>query len=331
MTTMQTTSLRTKVAGFVLAALTSATILGGTIGAMEASAENVQGDIVTLERLVISAETSQTATRLTHNEDTRLCGRVPPRDRPKKKARRKPGFLLSVRLRSRGELRRRTRRRDTALPAFVGSNHACIDDTLDRRSVRRRARGLRHDDARRHLDPARLRRHAARRGRSWWSASRVTRPCGGCSRTRWSRGSARRDVKAVPSYAQMPAALERESSDRLAAAARQAGARHILSTAVIGHETEVSVTQDPMWMGGMGGYRGWYGGYWGMAYPIRTDVRTYRVYVAQTSLSDAASDRIDWAARTRTTQPSNIEREVASFADLIAKELTKAGLLAAPK
>jgi hypothetical protein len=62
MTTMQTTSLRTKVAGFVLAALTSATILGGTIGAMEASAENVQGDIVTLERLVISAETSQTAT-----------------------------------------------------------------------------------------------------------------------------------------------------------------------------------------------------------------------------------------------------------------------------
>ena len=138
-------------------------------------------------------------------------------------------------------------------------------------------------------------------------------------------------LKAVPSYAQMPAALERESSDRLAAAARQAGARHILSTAVIGHETEVSVTQDPMWMGGMGGYRGWYGGYWGMAYPIRTDVRTYRVYVAQTSLSDAASDRIDWAARTRTTQPSNVEREVASFADLIAKELTKAGLLAAPK
>ena len=62
MTTMKTTSLQTKVAGFLLAALTSATILGGTIGAMEASAENVQGDIVTLERLVISAEQSQTAT-----------------------------------------------------------------------------------------------------------------------------------------------------------------------------------------------------------------------------------------------------------------------------
>jgi hypothetical protein len=62
MKTMKTTSIQTKVAGFVLAALTSATVLGGTIGAMEASAENVQGDIVTLERLVISAELSQTAT-----------------------------------------------------------------------------------------------------------------------------------------------------------------------------------------------------------------------------------------------------------------------------
>ena len=138
-------------------------------------------------------------------------------------------------------------------------------------------------------------------------------------------------LKAIPSYVQVPTALDRDASERLAAAARQAGARQMLSTAVIGHETEVSVTQDPMWIGGMGGYRGWYGGYWGMAYPMRTDVRTYKIYVAQTSLTDVASDRIDWAARTRTTQPSNIDREVAAFADLIAKELTKAGLLAPPK
>ena len=138
-------------------------------------------------------------------------------------------------------------------------------------------------------------------------------------------------LKAIPSYVQVPAALDRDASERLAAAARQAGARHMLSTAVIGHETEVSVTQDPMWIGGMGGYRGWYGGYWGMAYPMRTDVRTYKIYVAQTSLTDVANDRIDWAARTRTTQPSNVEREVTAFADLIAKELTKAGLLPAAK
>ena len=53
-------------------------------------------------------------------------------------------------------------------------------------------------------------------------------------------------VKAIQSYAQVPGALGREAPDKLAAAARQAGARHMLSTAVIGHETEVSVTHDPM-------------------------------------------------------------------------------------
>ena len=62
MKTMKTTSIQIKVAGLLLAVLTSATVLGGTIGAMEASADNVKGDVVTLERLVISAEQPQTAT-----------------------------------------------------------------------------------------------------------------------------------------------------------------------------------------------------------------------------------------------------------------------------
>ena len=55
---MKTTSLQIKVAGFFLAVLASATVLGGTIGAMEASAQNVAGPVVTLERLVVSADTS---------------------------------------------------------------------------------------------------------------------------------------------------------------------------------------------------------------------------------------------------------------------------------
>ena len=59
---MKATSIQTKVFGFLFAVLASATVLGGTIGAMEASAESVQGDVVTLERLVISAEQPQTAT-----------------------------------------------------------------------------------------------------------------------------------------------------------------------------------------------------------------------------------------------------------------------------
>ena len=94
-------------------------------------------------------------------------------------------------------------------------------------------------------------------------------------------------------------------------------------------DREVVVTQDPIWWGGAYGYRSWYGYYWGMAYPVRTDVRAYNVYVAQTSLTDLSSDRIEWAARTRTTEASNIQREVRAFVDVILEAMVKAGLVAA--
>ena len=102
----------------------------------------------------------------------------------------------------------------------------------------------------------------------------------------------------------------------------------LLSEDVI-QDREVVVTQDPIWWGGAYGYRSWYGYYWGMAYPVRTDVRAYNVYVAQTSLTDLSSDRIEWAARTRTTEASNIQREVRAFVDVILEAMVKAGLVAA--
>jgi hypothetical protein len=66
-----------------------------------------------------------------------------------------------------------------------------------------------------------------------------------------------------------------------------------------------------------------------MAYPVRTDVRAYNVYVAQTSLTDLSTDRIEWAARTRTTETSNIQREVRAFVDVVLEAMVKSGLVAA--
>jgi len=138
-----------------------------------------------------------------------------------------------------------------------------------------------------------------------------------------------RGTRATQSYASVPGSLGSDADERLTAAARKAGARYLLSTAVIGQNREVVVTQDPMWWGGAYGYRGWYNYYWGMAYPVRTDVRVYNVYVAQTSLTDLNTDRIEWAARTRTTETSNIEREVRAFVDVILESMAKAGLVPA--
>jgi len=139
-----------------------------------------------------------------------------------------------------------------------------------------------------------------------------------------------RGVKALRSYELVPGALQDDSVERLQQAARKAGATHLLSTAVIGQEREAVVYQDPWIYGGWGGYRGWYGSYWGMAYPVRTDVRVYRTYIAQTALTDVTTDRIDWTARTRTTAPTSVEQETRAFVDVIIGALDKAGLLGAP-
>lgn len=139
-----------------------------------------------------------------------------------------------------------------------------------------------------------------------------------------------RGVKALRSYQLVPGTLRDDSVERLQQAARKAGVTYVLSTAVIGQEREAVVYQDPRVYGGWGGYRGWYGSYWGMAYPVRTDVRVYRVYIAQTALTDVATDRIDWTARTRTTAPTDVEQETRAFVDVIVDALDKAGLLGAP-
>lgn len=136
-----------------------------------------------------------------------------------------------------------------------------------------------------------------------------------------------RGIKAMPSYTVVPTGLGKDADERLVVAARELGARYLLSTAVIGQDREIVVTQDPMWYGGGFGYRGWYGHYWGMAYPVRTDVRAYNVYIAQTSLTDLSADRIEWAARTRTTDPTNIEKEVKAFVDVILNAMGRSGLV----
>jgi len=142
---------------------------------------------------------------------------------------------------------------------------------------------------------------------------------------------AARGIKATRSYEVVPGALDGEGPDRLLQAARAASARYLLSTAVIGVDIEQTVYADPWATPGFAGYRGWYGAYWGMAWPAYTQVRTYPVYVAQTSLVRVDIDRVEWVARTRTTAPGSVEGETRAFVDVILGALARDGLLAAAK
>ena len=142
---------------------------------------------------------------------------------------------------------------------------------------------------------------------------------------------AARGIKAMRSYEVVPGALDGEGPDRLLQAARAAGASYLLSTAVIGVDVEQTVYADPWAYPAFVGYRGWYGAYWGMAWPAYAQVRTYPVYVAQTALVRADADRIEWVARTRTTAPGNVEAETRAFVDVILGALARDGLIAAAK
>jgi hypothetical protein len=142
-----------------------------------------------------------------------------------------------------------------------------------------------------------------------------------------SQKLAARGITALRSYEKVPGALQKDANDRLLAAARDAKARYMLSTALIGQDVEQVVTQEPMGYVS-GGYGGWYGSAWGYAY---TEVRTYKVYIAQTALTEVASDRVEWTARTRTTEPSNIDRDTRAFVDVILGALDAGKLIGSAK
>lgn len=142
---------------------------------------------------------------------------------------------------------------------------------------------------------------------------------------------AARGVKAIRSYESVPGALDRDSHEKIQAAARAAASRYLLSTAVIGQEVEQTVVQDPWPPAGFVGWHGWYRAYWGLSWPARTEVRTYNVYVAQTALTRIDADRVEWTARTRTAAPTDVARETRAFVEVILGAMVKDGLIAAAR
>lgn len=140
---------------------------------------------------------------------------------------------------------------------------------------------------------------------------------------------AARGLQALRSYEVVPGVLDVDDHERLLQAARAASARYLLSTAVIGQHVEQTVTQDFWPTAGFAGYRGWYGAYWGMSWPVYTQVRTYRVYIAQTALIRVDADRVEWTARTRTTAPANVADETRAFVDVILGAMARDRLVAA--
>lgn len=134
----------------------------------------------------------------------------------------------------------------------------------------------------------------------------------------------KRGVDALRSYEHVPRPIDAGTGDAILSAARLSAARHVLSTAVIARGRETVIYNEPAPLSGFGS---WYGAYWAMSFPSRSTVREYAVYSAETSLTDVASDRVEWTLRTRTTPQGRIETEVRDFVDVVLAAMADQGFL----
>jgi hypothetical protein len=132
-----------------------------------------------------------------------------------------------------------------------------------------------------------------------------------------------RGVTAIKSYDVVTAPFDGKA-ETVVTAARQHGARYLLSSAVIGRHKKTVVYNDPPTIVG---YGGWYSRNWGVGVAGPTTIRQYDVFAVETSMVDVATDRLEWTVRTRSTAGSDIAADVRDFADAILNELAKAGLL----
>ena len=140
-----------------------------------------------------------------------------------------------------------------------------------------------------------------------------------------------RGLTILRSYEVIAAPLDKNGSDTLVRAAREGGANLILSSAVVAREQVQNIVSEPMQgLGYDNGFGGWYSFYWplyGNAPSIRTQVSQYNRYTIRTSLTDTATGKIIWSARTQTDDVQSLNREVKAFVKVIVDTMTKSAVL----
>jgi hypothetical protein len=96
---------------------------------------------------------------------------------------------------------------------------------------------------------------------------------------------------------------------------------------VISSETEVSYSPGGVYAAPYyGSFWGYWGYGWGMAYDpgyLRTDT----VVMVETLVYSVTQDKLLWAGRSRTTNPSNVSRFILELSNKAASEMKKAGFI----
>ncbi len=134
-------------------------------------------------------------------------------------------------------------------------------------------------------------------------------------------------ITGIPGYTTIPPAA-RQAEGPFSAAVAQTGAQAVLIVRLLRVDTRTQVSTvmvpGPRW----GPYGGFYGGFaGGPAWFPATDVTQFDVATVESNLYDVGTQRLIWAATTRTINPSSVAQEAPGFADLIIGQLRARGLI----
>jgi hypothetical protein len=137
-------------------------------------------------------------------------------------------------------------------------------------------------------------------------------------------------VEAVPGYKLLPED-GRVEKDRLAETVRRAGADGAIVTRVVHVDRRTAyspgyVTVVPS-IGYWRDFYGFYGSAWAVTVPPQA--YEYNVVVVETNLWRTADGTLVWSGTTQTTDPGELKREIAGYAEVIIGALRERGLIGA--
>jgi hypothetical protein len=134
-------------------------------------------------------------------------------------------------------------------------------------------------------------------------------------------------VNAVPSYQLIPEDGQVDEA-RLQEAVTRAQADGVLMTRLLSVERKTEVT--PGYYGpppvGWGFYPWYTAGWVGFYEPPR--VYQYDVYTSETSLYDVRRNQLVWTGTVQTRTPTDLNKEIQRYADIVVKALKKEQVLA---
>ncbi len=133
-----------------------------------------------------------------------------------------------------------------------------------------------------------------------------------------------RGIATVKSIDAFPPGLHTSSKDSILQIIRSNGCDGILTIALIKKEKETS------YVPGSGGYYGTFGAYYGYGYNSFYSPGYYtedKIYYVQTNVYDTKTEKLEWAAESKTTNPSSLESFLQDYQKAVADRAVKDGVV----